>query len=628
MSVKLKMVLLMSSLIAGVVLIISIVGFNNFKSESVQNYNRILDNKALLISKAVAQKVGRTFDVLHAVAAELAITSDEKIDPKQTLQSLKSIAKQFDVLGAHLAMKNGDIYASLANGYVKGVNAKESKREWYVRIFNGENEVMTKVYKNGEGNLAIAMSVPVIRDGKRVALLAVNIAVDSITNFVKELSDNAQIYISRKDGYLLVAKDKSLIGDNIFTSHPAFTALKDQVEGEIHYLYDGKRYFASSTIIPSLGWNVWAWDSADNIHNASDTNLYTSLTIALIFVIISIFIIYVLINKLMYLPIGGEPKDIERIVQKIADGDLTISTLTAKHHTGVYKSVIGMVNQLKNTISDINTTTADVTNSSMNIETSATTVNTTAQHQMEKLEQTSTAMNEMTVTVSEVAQNAQQASVSANEAKQHSKNGMALVSEMNAEISSLVTGIEEVQTVINGLAEQTESIGTILDVIQGVAEQTNLLALNAAIEAARAGEQGRGFAVVADEVRNLANRTQESTDEIQQVISRLQAEAGRSVSLMESNAESAETTATKSQEANQALEEIDKSVEEIQDMNNQIATAAEEQTVVAEEINTGIVSLNDMAKETFDSAENNSQSANSLKKSAISLTKTVERFKL
>ena len=628
MSVKLKMMLLMGSLITIVVLVISIVGFINFKSESVSTYDRGLKNDAMVIGKAVEQKIGRTFDVLHAVAAELAITSDEKIDEAATLKSLKSIADKFDVLGAHIGMKNGDTYATLANGFVPNVNAKEMKREWYVRIFEGENEVMTKVYTNVEGNSAIAMSVPVIRDGKRVGLLAVNIEVNSITNFVKELSDNSQIYISREDGYVLVAKDEKLLGDNLFVSHPSYEPLKNLDEASLNYHYDGKNYFVSSSKMKNLDWNVWAWDSQENINAASNDNLYTSLIIAFIFIVITLTITYALVIKLMYLPIGGEPKAIEDIVQKIANGDLSLNAETTGNETGIYKAVLTMVKQLKNTISEINTTSTAVNNSSVQIENSANGVTETTQQQMHQLDQTTSAMNEMTVTVLEVARNAQQASSSANEAKQHSKNGMTVVSEMNHDISSLLNGIEDVQVVINKLAQQTDNIGSILDVIKGVADQTNLLALNAAIEAARAGEQGRGFSVVADEVRNLANRTQESTDEIQKVIANLQAEAERSVHLMEANSKSAEATATKSNEANLALEAINTSVEEIQDMNNQIATAAEEQTVVAEEINNSIVTLNDMSKHTFDNAESNSTMAKGLKDSAASLNRSVERFTL
>ncbi|WP_413699104.1 methyl-accepting chemotaxis protein [Psychromonas sp. KJ10-10] len=615
-------------LITGVVLIIASVGFVNFKSESNKQYDENLELKSFLIAKALDQKVGRMFDVLNAVSAELAVTSDEQVDEQAVLESLKSIANKFEVLGAHIGMKNGDIYASLANGFVPNVNARDLKREWYVRIFEGENQVITKVYVNGEGDNAIALAVPIMREAKRVGILAVNIKVDLITNFVNELSDNQQVYVSREDGYILVAHNLDMLGDNLFTSHPTYDKVKHEKANSHNYQYEGEDYFVASAKIENLDWNVWSWDSTSQINSASNHNLYTTAIIALAFIVIALIITYLLVNKLMYLPIGGEPNTIKNMVQKIADGDLSIKSETTGNETGVYQAVLKMVGHLKITISDINKTSSDVNESSTQIRESAKAVTVTAEQQMDRLEQTASAMNEMTVTVTEVARNAQQASSAANEAKQHSQHGMSVVNDMNRDISSLVTGIDEVGEVIKSLASQTDNIGSILDVIQGVAEQTNLLALNATIEGARAGEQGRGFAVVADEVRNLANRTQQSTDEIQQVITNLQAEASRSVTLMQTNSSSAEATANKSNEANQALEAINSSVEEIQDMNNQIATATEQQTVVAEEINASIVTLNDMAKGTFDTADNNSKMAQRLQESAVSLNSSVERFTL
>ena len=205
-------------------------------------------------------------------------------------------------------------------------------------------------------------------------------------------------------------------------------------------------------------------------------------------------------------------------------------------------------------------------------------------NQMLRLEQTATAMNEMTITVDEVARNAVQAAASVDQTNGNAVTGSGIVRDMNSNLNVLIESIDKVVEVNNNLERETVSIGSILDVIDGISEQTNLLALNAAIEAARAGEQGRGFAVVADEVRELATKTKESTNEIQQMITQLQIEAKNSVKLMSVIVADANSTKEYSANADSALSSIQNEMSVIQDMNAQIATAAEQQTHVASEL--------------------------------------------
>lgn len=248
--------------------------------------------------------------------------------------------------------------------------------------------------------------------------------------------------------------------------------------------------------------------------------------------------------------------------------------------------------------------------------------------QQAETEQAATAMNEMTSTVQEVARSAHDASTAATEADQEANNGNQVVNRVVNEIRELASEVQTSATAINDLNGDTENIDSVLVVIRGIAEQTNLLALNAAIEAARAGDQGRGFAVVADEVRTLASKTQESTQEIQQMIERLQAGAKSAVVAMEKGQEQANSTVERAEEAGKVLKCITETVARIADKNTLIATAAEEQSSVAEEINRNVVTVNEIAAETAEGAQQNAASSNKLSQLASELQQLVSSFRI
>jgi methyl-accepting chemotaxis protein len=205
-----------------------------------------------------------------------------------------------------------------------------------------------------------------------------------------------------------------------------------------------------------------------------------------------------------------------------------------------------------------------------------------------------------------MAGNAQSAATVAQEADNATQEGSAIVSHTTESIDKLSASIDQASEQVKTLENATDSIETVLQVITEIADQTNLLALNAAIEAARAGEHGRGFAVVADEVRTLAQRTQESTTEIRTMIEQLQAGASAVVVAMGTSKDTAENTVTQAQEANGALERIRDAIQRISDMNMQIASAAEEQSLVAEEINTNTVKIKDLSEQVAEAAGNSS----------------------
>lgn len=243
-------------------------------------------------------------------------------------------------------------------------------------------------------------------------------------------------------------------------------------------------------------------------------------------------------------------------------------------------------------------------------------------------DQVAAAINEMSATVQEVANNASGAAEAAQDADENARKGMAIMDDTITAISQLSSEVDNVSAAMNQLEGETARIGGVLDVIKSVAEQTNLLALNAAIEAARAGEQGRGFAVVADEVRALAKRTQESTAEIQQIIQAVQQGAGKAMNAMKASQSKTQSTSDMASQAGQAIAQITQAVARIHDMNTHIATAAEQQSYAAEEINKNVVRVVNLVESASSKAQQSSDVAAELDSAARELGRQVSQFRL
>ncbi|HEH9417419.1 MAG: methyl-accepting chemotaxis protein [Aeromonas sobria] len=248
--------------------------------------------------------------------------------------------------------------------------------------------------------------------------------------------------------------------------------------------------------------------------------------------------------------------------------------------------------------------------------------------QQHELNQLATAMNEMQATVQEVSRNTSDAASAATSASETAEIGAKTVNDSIQRIERVAGAIESTAVVIRQLGDDSRNIGMVLEVIRGIAEQTNLLALNAAIEAARAGEQGRGFAVVADEVRTLAKRTQDSTSQINTIIAELQQRAEQAGSTMQQSQELMNTTVSTAREAGASISQISGSVSSISHMNIQIATATEEQGAVSEELNRNVVNISHASEEVASGATQMAQACNELNHLATQLQEMVRRFRV
>lgn len=250
------------------------------------------------------------------------------------------------------------------------------------------------------------------------------------------------------------------------------------------------------------------------------------------------------------------------------------------------------------------------------------------QRQNDEIEQAATAVNQMSAAVEEVARNAEHASVAAKESSQSAERGKQQVEETISVIGQLHAAVSDTTSEINGLAEQVQSISGVLSVIRSIAEQTNLLALNAAIEAARAGEAGRGFAVVADEVRALAHRTQHSTSEIEQIVTAIQVGTGKAVTSMEVSNRYAQDSLDAATACGGALSTISHSVTQITERNMNISTATEEQAQVAREVDRNLVGIRDLSAKNAAAANQTATATNELAQLAVDLNRAVQQFNL
>ncbi|KIZ50289.1 chemotaxis protein [Pseudomonas oryzihabitans] len=316
------------------------------------------------------------------------------------------------------------------------------------------------------------------------------------------------------------------------------------------------------------------------------------------------------------------------INKRIAEGDLRVSVVAEGRDemADLMRATVQMQQTLRDTVSHIGEASTQLASAAEEMNAVTEEASRGLQRQNGEVEQAAAAVNEMTAAVEEVARNAASASTSAQQSERSTGLGAARVTETVNAINSLTSTVSHTSEQIVALAGQAQGIATVVDVIRGIAEQTNLLALNAAIEAARAGEQGRGFAVVADEVRALAHRTQESTREIEQMIGGIQSGSEGAVQAMQRSRDEATATLKIAHEAGAALEEIARSITEINERNFLIATASEEQAQVARSVDQNLVSIRDLSIQTSAGAHQTAAAAHEVSRLAVDMNRLVGRF--
>ncbi len=365
---------------------------------------------------------------------------------------------------------------------------------------------------------------------------------------------------------------------------------------------------------------------AEFLHEKHDEMARKTLLVMLMDILIPLLIAYIFAG--LYKSIVSKLDQIHDAAEQLASGDLSAQlNIDSRDELGELSASFNDISTgLKKLTGAISHSTQELSESARSLNDIAGRTNSAVTYQKDQLTQIATAIEEMSATASDIANNAVSSAASAQGANSQVTEGQQTINNSVDSIQTLAGNVEHAAGVIRELAADSESIGSVLDVIKGIAEQTNLLALNAAIEAARAGEQGRGFAVVADEVRNLASKTQDSTQEIEAMIAALQAAAKQATASMEESQEHAQSSVGTVLNAREAFDAIATSFSHISDMTTQIATAAEEQSVTVEEINRNVAASNEAIATASEDAMQTTQASHQVAALANELKEESERF--
>ncbi|MDR3579951.1 MAG: methyl-accepting chemotaxis protein [Oryzomonas sp.] len=381
-----------------------------------------------------------------------------------------------------------------------------------------------------------------------------------------------------------------------------------------------------------IGTGNYVDDLEGMVKKASDDNLtrikhgiYLIVGVTLL-ILILVSLMAVVVTKMLLRNIGAEPHDMEDIAIRVAEGDLTIRMENGR--SGIYEAMRQMVEGLRQVMEKVNLSSEEVLTSASQVDSYAGNITDESNRVVSQAETVATASEEMSATSSDIANNCHQAAESSNKASTTAQSGAVIVRETVEGMNRIADKVRSSAEAVEQLGTRSEQIGVIVGTIEDIADQTNLLALNAAIEAARAGEQGRGFAVVADEVRALAERTTKATHEIGAMIKNIQNETKLAVKSMKDGVIEVEQGTVGAAKSGQALELIMEQINDVTTQINQIATAAEEQTATTREITNNIHAISETVHTSAQSSQVMSVSSSRLSQLSIELQDIVRRFSL
>ena len=531
-----------------------------------------------------------------------------------------------------------------ANDVTKGYFA--NKRPWFnTAVENREIYVTPPAVDSQDNTISAVVQGPVTYQGELLGVGGVDILISTIGEVIDGiryektgtaflLDDKQQIVYFPKQDIDLALSTKFTDFDTLFDDSEGFAELvgniKNNNQGMYELTWQGIPYLVvfkhAKLTSPRMNWVLGILVPAAVVQEPIQTTYVTAIGIA-IAIILAISVITFWASGLIAAPIIGMKKAMAKIAS--GDGDLTQRLrVTTKDEVGELAKQFNLFTEkLQKLMGHTAIHTESVSEAAAHLQSVSSRASTELQQERKQVSAVNDAVKQMAKTVEEISINASHSSRAAIEADNQVKIGVKEAQNAKDEIHHLAESIAQGVAVVDGLSQESENIGAVVDVINSIAEQTNLLALNAAIEAARAGEQGRGFAVVADEVRSLASRTQDSTDDIRKMVETLQAMAIQTKSVMADGQRRSNDSVAKTENVLQFLTSVETSIDEVQQQSQQIASATEQQTVAAEDINNALEEISHLSNNTGSNAQELASEAADLNGVAKELRQVVSQFK-
>lgn len=578
---RLRIIGTLSVLIGLTVVILAGFNYMAFSHESIDLHKQLLRERNATVDAQITEQLNGYKNALNSINSSEYDVQNKKLSQFVTtqLQTLhRSMGNVIDDVG--LILSDGSMFNE--QGEPLPVNAKALKRSYYDAVFNqGKSFFISTPFKSAvSGNVIIAI---VHKVNNSQAVLA-NVHVEAVLEKVNQRSD---MFVYASDGTILAAPYPDFINANISEKRPLYKQFGPEMR-ELTYQADfnGKRtgFTAFWGELKLTGWNYVSFIKNSDIEAGADAQLISSAIIGFIALVIAGSVLMLTINKQVITPVGGAPEEIAQLMEQMAKGDLSQNLTHTGKETGIYRSLLNLSSQLASLIKTSHNISENVSSAAQELNAVMSDTQRNAQDELQQIEQVSTAVNELSSTSQEVSDKAVMAEDEARNT-QHSVNSGKQTLEQNIALTDKInTSVTNTAAIVVELTQFVNEIGSVTEVINTISEQTNLLALNAAIEAARAGEQGRGFAVVADEVRNLASKTQQSTVNIQGIIEKLQAQSVRANKNMSENVDLIKESVSLADQIKAAFEEIAQASESISDINTLVATASQQQFAVTNEI--------------------------------------------